>query len=355
MPQPHLPAKTSSMPADIRQRGSKHFLAVIVLAAAASLAACAGTVSEHRATPILASAGSIRLTSERPGLLVDDGFHHPEVLSHLEERYEINGSAPQPDRFASVDSTGLNVGVREHQPGVFEGSFAMTRDTYPPTSVFHIHMARQDVDVPQKDCSGEAIFAVQTGTTKKTGVLNYVLVASSTNAGLTHWLVGYAEGKVANAKTTVLWETPYVETDRADKYQDISLRTDGRTSLEVWFGTRLVYSSQRLDLHIDPPFQPYLEVQGLQIGYVSTFTDFSVVADSALTIRGLHPHEAVSFVPNGQPAVDVVASATGEARIPLPLPAVRGTATMTLGRASGLRLGPFPYAGGDEGRLNESG
>jgi hypothetical protein len=34
---------------------------------------------------------------------------------------------------------------------------------------------------------------------------------------------------------------------------------------------------------------------------------------------------------------------------------VRGTATMTLGRASGLRLGPFPYAGGDEGRLNESG
>lgn len=66
------------------------------------------------------------------------------------------------------------------------GQFAMTRDTYPPTSVFHIHMARQDVDVPQKDCSGEAIFAVQTGTTKKTGVLNYVLVASSTNAGLTH-------------------------------------------------------------------------------------------------------------------------------------------------------------------------
>src|SRR5664280_1352662 len=106
VPQPHLPAKTSSMPANIRRRGSKHFLAVVVLAAAASLAACAGTVSEHRATPILASAGSIRLTSERPGLLVDDGFHHPEVLSHLEERYEINGSAPQPDRFASVDSTG---------------------------------------------------------------------------------------------------------------------------------------------------------------------------------------------------------------------------------------------------------
>ena len=113
--------------------------------------------------------------------------------------------------------------------------------------------------------------------------------------------------------------------------------------MEVWFGTRLAYSSQRLDLHIDPPFQPYLEVQGLQIGYVSTFTDFSVVADSALTIPGF------------QPAVNVVASATGEARIPLPLPAVRGTATMTLGRASGLRLGPFPYAGGDEGRLNESG
>jgi len=41
-----------------------------------------------------------------------------------------------------------------------------------------------------------------------------------------------------------------VETDRADKYQDISLRTDGRTSLEVWFGTRLAYSSQRLDLHM---------------------------------------------------------------------------------------------------------
>ena len=60
-------------------------------------------------------------------------------------------------------------------------------------------MARQDVDGPQKDCSGEAIFAVQTGTTKKTGVLNYVLVASSTNAGLTHWLVGYAEGKVGSS------------------------------------------------------------------------------------------------------------------------------------------------------------
>jgi len=324
----------------------KTAIAAGLAAGALALTGCTVQSPDHQAQSTPAP-----FALERQGLLIDDGFHRPKSLSQLQERYELNGSAPEHDRFASVDSAGLHVGVREHEPGVFEGYFAVTHDVYPASSVFQVRMARQNVDVPQKDRSGEAVFAVQTGTTKKTGVINYVLVASSTHAGMTHWLVGSAEGKVADAKTTVLWETPYLETAKADRYQDITLGTNGRTSLEVWFGARLVYSSHRLRLHIDAPLQPYLEVQGLETGYISTFTDFSVVSDSSLTILGLHPHETVSFVPGHHDAISAVASATGEAHIPLPLPMVRGTATVTLGRYGGRRLGPFTYAGGDVDRV----
>ena len=97
-------------------------------------------------------------------------------------------------------------------------------------------MSRPGRAVADPKQSGEAVFAVQTGTTKRTGRINYVVAATFTSLGLFHELVGYAHGRIADAKTRVLWESPYAASRPATL--DIALGTDGRHRLEVWIDGR---------------------------------------------------------------------------------------------------------------------
>lgn len=298
--------------------------------------------------------GPARLVKEHSGLLADDGLRASSSLSDLERTFEFDGSAPATHRRMESSSDGLAIGVQNHAVGVWEGFFAVSRTAYPATSVFHVAMTRAQVAVPRPDQSGEAVFAVQTSSTKKTGALNYVLAASTTNNGNSSWVVGHAKGFIADVQLKALWGSEPVPPDDAEVAQEITVRTDGQSRLSVWFGSTLVYAADDgLELDMDPPFQPYLEVQALEIGYTATFTDYWVSEDDSLVVRGLRPGEHACLTRADGIRSRAVACARGEARFTLQMPFVRGQATLSVDRGSGLHFGPFAYAGGDAYRLTD--
>lgn len=203
---------------------------------------------------VVGAAGSVMLVREHSGLLADHDLRGLSDLTALASDFEFGGSAPPDHRRADSGPDGLRISVGPHAPSGWEGFFAVTRIDFPAMAVFHVAMTRDTVEIPRTDQSGEAVFAVQTASTKRTGILNYVLAASSTNDGQTGWLVGHAKGLHANAELTVLWECAPEPSVGAKVSQDITLRTDGRSTLQVWFGTQLVYAVREgLHLEVDPP------------------------------------------------------------------------------------------------------
>ena len=322
------------------RRASVAALAVALIVIAAG---CGGR------SPVAVLAGG-KLIQERSGLLIGGDFRSGASIGSLDGDFELNGSAPAAHRRASIEADGLHVGVSEHRAGSWEGYFAVTRQAFPATAVFHVHMARPPVLVPSAEQSGEAVFAVQTGSTKKTGDINYVLVASLTTGGKTHWLVGYAEGHISDARTTVLWASP--ASASGDLAEDVSLRTNGSTSLEVTFGGTLVYSNHGLTMHIAPPFQAYLEVQSLGIAYDAVFQHLWAAADSRITVQGLLRGDEVTLQPAERQPIRASASARGEAQLQLAPASARGSGVLTIRRAQGQLLSTaLDYTGGDVYRL----
>lgn len=309
-----------------------------------------GATGSESVPPIPGTVLQPGLVRERSGLLLDCDFRRAAPIASLLDEFELNGSAPSANSWASVQADGLHVGVNHHQPGTFEGFFAVTRAAYPASSVFHVRMSREPRNVMSRSQTGEAVFAVQTGTTKRTGDINYVLVASATNAGSTHWEVGYAEGHIADATTTILWTGPPSPT--AAVSEDITLRTDGHSSYIVYFGSRVVYQSNRLKMRIIPPFQPYLEVQALEIPYRARFQDFWITSDDSILVIGLDQGDRVTLAPATGTPVRALADASGQARLSLAPPEAKGDGTLTI--LSGGSLWRFPelfYAGGDVYRI----
>lgn len=282
------------------------------------------------------------LTRLHSGLLAREPFTSPAPVDALGARFELNGSAPAAGRRVAVDAAGLHIGVVEHPRGTWEGFFAVTRVSFPATAVFHVRMYRRPGDVGGAQRAGESVFAVQTATTKRTGQINYALVATSSTRGRTHWLAGYAEGRIADARTTVLWSGPAP----GPLDEDVTVRTDGHSTLDVYLGGRRVLAARRLRMSIAPPFQPYLEVQGLGAAYASRFQDFWVAEDTALTVRGLRPGDAVALRTRAGTATGR-AAADGSARLPLSPPLARGTGALTISGSRRLSVSGLDYAGGD--------
>jgi hypothetical protein len=309
-----------------------------------------GAVCSESVPPVPGTVRHPSLVRERSGLLIDHDFRSAAPITSLLDEFELNGSAPSANSWASLEADGLHVGVGRHKPGTFEGFFAVTRARYPASSVFHVRMSREPRNALSRSQTGEAVFAVQTGTTKRTGDINYVLVASATNAGSTHWKVGYAEGHIADATTTILWTGP--PSPSAAVSEDIALRTDGHSSYIVYFGGRVVYRSDALAMRIIPPFQPYLEVQALEISYQARFQDFWITSDDSILVTGLDQGDQVTLTPTTGTPVRALADASGQARLSLAPPEARGNGTLTI--LSGGSLRRFPelfYAGGDVYRI----
>jgi hypothetical protein len=206
---------------------------------------------------------------------------------------------------------------------------------------------------------GLAVFAVQTATTQKSGVINYIVVAAVCRSGSYRWLVGYAHGLVAGASTHVLWTSKWQPVPRRGTLlasQAVTVVTDGSHSVSVWFGTDEIFNSKRLVLEMPAPFQAYLEVQSSAPAYYARFTDFWVTDDAPLVVRGLREGSRAQLTSGaggmgGAAIADAVAGQEGTATLRLPAPELVGTGTIsvTSGRSvSDVSDVPkVPYAGGD--------
>lgn len=312
-------------------------------------------------TTVVATAGGLQLARTAGGLLTDRPFTRPVSDRQLRDSFEFNGSASSSYAYVRDPGAGLRVGVNHHRESNFTGWFAVNVAAFPASSVFHVDMSRPPGNVTGTGNVGETVFAVQTASTKITGLINFVAVTSVSGNGVTSWQVGYSHGHIQGAKANVQWSSP--ARAHAPQSHEITVRTDGRHRLTVWFGDRRVFNSDHMNMNMEAPFQPYLEVQALRTGYVSRFTDFWVARTATITISGLPAGSRVSLRPtrgeargSPPPLSSATASPRGTASLSLPPPSAKGRATL-VATVDGHRLafGPFDYAGGDHYQLRGFG
>lgn len=302
-------------------------------------------------TPI-ASSGPWQLLRTSGGLLMDNPFTQDVPAREIQDVYEFNGDTEPSRAFVRATADGLQVGVNPNPSRKdHSGYFAVTHDAYPQSSIFHVRMSKQPGQVSTPGEVGQAVFAVQTASTKVTGLINFIVLSADSKDGMTSWRVGYMYGLVRDAKFIGYWGTePSVDSPDT---QDITLRTDGRRTLTVWFGDEQVFHSDKLDMDITAPYQPYLEVQAVHTPFMSSFQDFWVVKNDHLQLSGAPAGAQVALVRDGVAVSEGTAGSGGEATLTLPPYAAKGSATLEItepGREP-VRLGSFDYAGGDELKL----
>ncbi|MDQ0677394.1 hypothetical protein QFZ30_000776 [Arthrobacter pascens] len=323
-------------------------LAVVALTGAGIAAARMG---ESPAPVVSSSQWQLLRTAD--GTLIEDAFTEAIPSRDVQDVYEFNGDTDPSRTFVKATEGGLVVGADPPPTAdTHTGWFAVTIDAYPRTSIFHVRMSKPPGNVQGHDEAGQAVFAVQTASTKVTGLINFVEVTTSSSGGKTSWQIDYSFGHVVDAQNILYWSTE--PSENAADTEEVTLRTDGRRSLTVWLGDEQVFHSDQLELDIQAPFQPYLEVQALQTPYFASFQDFWVVEDTWMRLTGLPAGADVRLV-NDEGGVlgGAAASADGTAAVELPPYAAKGSGTLEIARDGHetVRLGPFPYAGGDELQL----
>jgi hypothetical protein len=300
--------------------------------------------------PPPASGAGIDLTLVRSGLLADEPFAAHEAMRTFEDRFELDPLAPTDDVvWADVGRHGLEVGVLEHDG--WEGYFAMTHDLFPAGSVFHTDMEAIPT-VVDGDAIGEAVFAVQTGSTKITSDVNFLAVNSYSSGGELKWQVGYSAAEYEDARRMPLGQlddpsAPLIP----DHPVGVTLRTDGHRSVEVFVGETQVLDADDLDLFVEPPLQAYLEVQAEDIAYTSLFTNFWVTSSDTLQLAGLPEGTEVRLGTAADPIASAAVGASGTAELRLPLPRAHGDAPLSLrlpGEENWRQVSSsFVYSGGD--------
>jgi hypothetical protein len=327
-----------------------------ILAAVAALALTGAGIAAARSgegpAPI-ASAGQWQLLRTTEGTLMDNPFNQAITPREVQDTYEFNGDTDPELAFVRATDDGLQVGVEPMpEAEAHNGYFAVTHDAYPETSIFHVRMSKQPGQIQSPTEVGQAVFAVQTASTKVTGLINFIVLSGDSTDGMTSWRVGYMHGHVRNAAYVNYWSTePSVNSPDT---QDVTLRTDGRRTLTVWFGKEQVFHSDELELEIQAPYQPYLEVQAVKTPFVSSFQNFWVVEEDHLQLTGLPDGAAVRLVDDQGAVLGETAAGTGgAATLELPPYAAKGSGTLEVTEPGGepIRLGSFDYAGGDELQL----
>jgi hypothetical protein len=330
-------------------RISKTIVAVLTAVGLTAAGASAATVLNDKGT-VVASTGQWELLRTTEGTLIHDPFDKAISGRVLQDTYELNGDTDPELAFVRATDNGLQVGVEPMpEAEAHNGYFAVTHDAYPQTSIFHVRMSKQPGQIQPLDQVGQAVFAVQTANTKITGLINFIVLSADSTGGTTAWRIGYMHGHVRNAAYINYWNSE-PSADAPDT-QEITLRTDGQRTLTVWFGSEQVFHSDQLDMEIQAPYQPYLEVQAVKTPYVSSFQNFWVAEDDHLQLTGVPGGADVRLV-DGQGSVlgHGVATAGGTATLELPPYRAKGSGTLEItepGRDP-VRLGAFDYAGGDE-------
>ena len=326
---------------------------VVALTALGLTGATATAATLAGEEPAVASAGQWQLLRTSSGTLIEDAFTEALPAREVQDTYEFNGDTDPEHTAIRATDDGLQVAVDPPPSATTHtGWFAVTIDAYPETSVFHVRMSKPPGHVQGRDEAGQAVFAVQTASTKVTGLINFVEVTTSSSGGMTSWQIDYSFGHVVDARNVLYWTTT-PSTDAPDT-QEVTLRTDGRRSLTVWLGEEQVFSADDLELDVQAPFQPYLEVQALRTPYVATFQDFWVAADDEVRVTDLPAGTRVQLVrEDGTVLGDGAAAGDGTAVVTVPPYAAKGTGVLQVSPPGEgpVRLGPLPYAGGDEFRL----
>jgi hypothetical protein len=287
------------------------------------------------------------------GLVIADPLDKSVTLGQLQDQYVLDGSAGPKLGWVSETTAGLTVGIKAHHG--WAGWFASTIHAAGPAVAWHTVISPTALRLGTKG-RGIAVFAVQTATTQKSGVINYIVVAAVCRSGSYRWLVGYAHGLVARASTQVLWASkwqPVPQPGTPLPSQAVTIATDGSHSLSVWFGTDEIFSSERLVLKMPAPFQAYLEVQSSAPAYYARFNDFWVADDAPLVLRGLREGSRVELASGTDGAAAVatakaVAGREGTATLRLAVPELVGTGTFKVVAGGTVTdLPDAPYAGGD--------
>lgn len=334
-------------------RGRTVWPLALVILAAVSVAVLYGgpSAAPRRDAPDVAPG--FRMTRAADGLLAADSFDVPRPRRMLDDFWEPDPKVPPGLGTYEATADGLVVGIDAHQQGTWEGNFLVTRDMYPETAVFHVDAKGIPARVEgASDEAGEVVLAIQTGSTKVTGDINFVVVNTITVQGDLDWIVGYSEGRVANASLTT-YETiedvpPGLDTTSP---VPITVRTDGSENLDVWLGNEQVLDRSDLAMNIEPPFQPYLEVQARTVGYSSVFTNFWVTRDDSIVLEGLPEGTVATLAGQGQVLATGTVGADGRVRLTPPLPYARGKGDLRVrlpGKGTDRTVAAdLPYAGGD--------
>jgi len=331
----------------------------VALATAALLAATSVLSAWPAAAPARHLPKGLELV--RSGLVMQDPLDRGLTRGDLEDTYVLGGSAGPGLGWATETRRGLAVGIKPHRGWL--GWFAVTIDAAGPAVAWHVVMTPGRLP-PHEPGRGIAVFAVQTATTQRSGVINYIVVAAVSRAGGYRWLVGYAHGIVADASTDVLWASPWQAVAPGGPTlpaKGVTVVTNGHTTASVWIGSREVFSSTRLRLDMPAPFQAYLEVQSSAPAYSARFDDFWVARDAPLEVLGVPAGSDVALsAPGARAGASAVARQGGTAWLAMPSPDLVGTAVLTVSevrRARGslarllLTYRNLEYAGGDVVRV----
>jgi Tfp pilus assembly protein PilV len=329
---------------------SKTIVAVVAAVGLTAGGAVAANSMLNEDEAVVASSGQWQLLRTAEGVLMDNPFDRAITAREVQDTYEFNGDTDPALAFVRATDGGLQVGVQPMPNAeAHNGYFAVTHDAYPETSIFHVRMSKQPGQVQSATEVGQAVFAVQTASTKITGLINFIVLSADSTEGMTSWRIGYMYGHVRNAAYVNYYSTePSVDSPDT---QEVTLRTDGRRTLTVWFGKEQVFHSDKLEMDIQAPYQPYLEVQAVKTAYVSSFQNFWVTEDDDLQLTGLPDGADVRLVDDQGAVLGETAARTGgTATLELPPYAAKGSGTLEIterGREP-VRLGSFQYAGGDE-------
>lgn len=285
------------------------------------------------------------LTRVVSGLQWDAHFRHRPQTRH---EYNYNGSAVAARSFVKWHLGSLGIGVNDQGLGVFRGYFAETKASFPSDSYVETLMRPYPVTT-RKGQSVETIVAVQTSSTIRTGLINYVIVSLLQQNGLSPvLLIGYANGLVRDARTYIKKSVRFSGLIHTVRHNPVVIKTNGSNQMTVWLGSRLLYTASDLHMNIEPPFQVYLEVQAQNMQYVARFHRLRVFLSDNVRFQGLPVQAMVTIRTHGRVVARGRASQSGTYTVHLPLTSLGLQAQVTVSSAGKTyAFPPGSLSGGD--------
>lgn len=261
------------------------------------------------------SARGAELVQTADGLLWSTRFQTMPSPS----AYNTNGSGSPSQDIIRWQRGLLGVGINNAASADFFGYFLETKRAFPSDAFVQTQMDPYAAAASPNQVA-ETILAVQTASTDRTGLLNYVIVSFLQSGGQQRLIAGFANGLIQGATTTILSKMEQSGVMTQVQEEPITVTTNGMGTFDTWLGNTPVYQGSQLSLRIPPPFQVYLEVQAAAVDYTAYFRTLYVYRSNRVTITHLPPGAEVGLSVPSAPAYQsqVVASSSGTARLTLP-------------------------------------